>query len=216
MPDFKIVVSDPEAPKQEKVFKVKIVGDPGVEYSDRIKEKYELPIIKVNEKLAAELHLRHGVVTTRMVKPGTNERVKITGRLVVDNNIPDNELRVNYDLLVNSIGTNEVEGVVFRARAWQIRVSGDRARSFVGLRVGDRISGEVIGLKNIELEIRGGSDNSGFPMRPDIPGGVKKKILLSNPPGFHPTRRGERRKKIVRGNTITEDIVQINTVIIYK
>ncbi|OYT37942.1 MAG: 30S ribosomal protein S6e, partial [Desulfurococcales archaeon ex4484_58] len=72
------------------------------------------------------------------------------------------------------------------------------------------------GLKNVQLEIRGGSDNSGFPMRPDIPGGVKKRVLLSSPPGFHPREKGERRRKTVRGNTITDDIVQINTVIIYK
>lgn len=214
--DFKIVINDPEAPKIEKVFRVKVIGDPSVEYSDKMKEKYELPIIKVNEKLSNELQLKHGVATIKMIKPGTNERVKITGRVIVDNNIPENEVHVNYDLLVNSIGVNEVEGEIVRSRAWQIRVSGDRARSFIGLKIGDRISGELIGLKNVELEIRGGSDNSGFPMRPDIPGGVKKRVLLSNPPGFHPRKRGERRRKIVRGNTITEDIVQINTVIIYK
>ncbi len=44
-----------------------------------------------------------------------------------------------------------------------------------------------------------------------LPGGVKKALLLSGPPGFHPKNKGERRRKYVRGNTITEDIVQINT-----
>ena len=46
-------------------------------------------------------------------------------------------------------------------------------------------------------------------------GGVKKRVLLSGPPGFHPKEKGERRRKMIRGNTITEDIVQINTVIVY-
>jgi small subunit ribosomal protein S6e len=40
--------------------------------------------------------------------------------------------------------------------------------------------------------------------------------LLSGPPGFHPRKKGERRRKTVRGNTISEDIVQINTKIVKK
>jgi small subunit ribosomal protein S6e len=48
-------------------------------------------------------------------------------------------------------------------------------------------------------------------MRPDIPGPVKKRALLSAPPGFHPREDGERRRKTVRGNTIAPDITQINT-----
>ncbi|MET1160728.1 MAG: 30S ribosomal protein S6e [Thermoprotei archaeon] len=216
MPDFKIVISDPEAPKQERLVKVKIKGDPEIEYTDRVKEQYELPIIKVNEKTAKEINAVHGVATIRMIKPGTTEKVKITGRLVIDNNVPDGEARVNAELLVNSVGVDEVDGVIFRARAWQIRISDERAKAFIGLKIGDRIDGSIVGLKNVKLEIRGGSDNSGFPMRPDIPGGVKKRVLLSGSPGFHPREKGERRRKTVRGNTITEDIVQINTKIVYE
>jgi small subunit ribosomal protein S6e len=47
-------------------------------------------------------------------------------------------------------------------------------------------------------------------MRADVHGGVKKYIVLSAGPGFKPTRHGERRRKLVRGRTITDETYQIN------
>ncbi len=216
MPDFKIVISDPEAPKKEVIAKVKVVGDAEIEHSEKHKEGFELPIIKMNSKLLEKINAIHGVVTIRMKKPDSGEKIKITGKVVVDDNIPENEVHVNMELLVNKTGTNELEGEVFRARAWQIRINDDRTKRLIGLKIGDTFDGELVGLKNVKLQIRGGTDYSGFPMRPDIMGGVKKRVLLSGPPGFHPREKGERRRKMVRGNTITEDIVQINTMIIYQ
>lgn len=100
--------------------------------------------------------------------------------------------------------------------AKQFKVSGQQAQSLIGLKIGDIIDGSIVGLEGVKLKITGGSDFAGFPMHPSIHGGGKKRVLLSGPPGFHPTEKGERRRKIVRGNTITEDIVQINTVIVYE
>ncbi len=99
--------------------------------------------------------------------------------------------------------------------AKQIEIKDPQSQALLGLRIGDVIDGSIIGLKGIKLKITGGSDRAGFPMYPSIPGGGKRRILLSNPPGFHPRRKGERRRKTVRGNTITEEIVQINAVIVY-
>ncbi len=216
MADFKIVVSDPEASKREAVLKVKVVVDPEIEYTEKEKEGFELPTIKANSKLIEKLDAKHGIITIRMKKPDSGEKVKLTGKVVPDDNLPEDEVHVNAELLVNKTGTNELEGEVFRARAWQIRINDERTRRLIGLKIGDTFEGEIIGLKGVKLLIRGGSDNSGFPMRPDIMGGVKKRVLLSGPPGFHPREKGERRRKMVRGNTITEDIVQINTVIVYQ
>jgi small subunit ribosomal protein S6e len=118
--------------------------------------------------------------------------------------------------LIDLTGTHELEGEIFRAPAWQIRINDERINAFLGLKIGDEVSGEILGLKGVKLVITGGSDISGFPMRPDIPGPVKKRALLSGPPGFHPKEDGERRRKMVRGNTIAHDIVQINTKIKYE
>ena len=99
-------------------------------------------------------------------------------------------------------------------KAKQFAVKRETIRHLIGLKIGDTFSGSILGLSNVTLKITGGSDSSGFPLHPSIPGVVKKKVLLSSRPGFKPKKRGERRKKLVRGNTIPEDIAQINTVII--
>lgn len=99
-------------------------------------------------------------------------------------------------------------------KAKSIEVEGPRAAVFIGKRIGDTVDGSVIGMPGVKLLITGGSDKDGFPMRPDVHGGVKASVLLSGPPGFRPKEKGERRRKTVRGNTITEDIMQINVKII--
>lgn len=96
----------------------------------------------------------------------------------------------------------------------QVEVKGEDARKLIGLRIGDVFAGEIVGLPGKKLKITGGSDRSGFPMRPDLPGGALRRILASGPPGFRPREKGVRKRRTVRGNTVTEDIVQINAVIV--
>ncbi|MFN3910052.1 MAG: 30S ribosomal protein S6e [Candidatus Anstonellaceae archaeon] len=81
---------------------------------------------------------------------------------------------------------------------------------FLGKKIGNTIDGNLIGLPGYELKITGGSDYSGFPMRADVDGPQKKKILLSSGPGYKPKEKGIRKRKTVVGNTISSDIVQIN------
>ena len=85
---------------------------------------------------------------------------------------------------------------------------------FKGKKIREKISGDSLGLKGYELEIRGGSDKSGFPMRPDMAGQLKKKALLSGGVGVTIPREGARIRKTVRGNEISRDTVQINLKII--
>jgi small subunit ribosomal protein S6e len=88
-----------------------------------------------------------------------------------------------------------------------------QAQSLVGMRVGDALNGEVFGFPGQEVVITGGSDKSGIPLRTDIAGAGKRRILLSGPPGYHPKKPGQRKRKLVRGNMITEDMVQINAIL---
>jgi small subunit ribosomal protein S6e len=99
-------------------------------------------------------------------------------------------------------------------KSYQVTISQDKAYSLIGKKIGDKFDGSLLGLAGYELEIRGGSDKDGFPMIPSIQGPVRKKILLSSPPGFKPRLKGQRKRKTVRGNTISADIVQINTKIV--
>jgi len=91
-----------------------------------------------------------------------------------------------------------------------------RAVPLVGLRIGEIIEGTLLDLPAHKLQIAGGSDKDGVPMRPSVHGGVRRNIVLSGGVGFNPKNRGERRRKAVRGNVITEEIVQINVKIVEK
>jgi len=100
-------------------------------------------------------------------------------------------------------------------RAYQKVISGANANKLLGKEVGDKINGTIVELPpDYELQITGGSDKDGFPIRPDIPGSVRKRILLSGGVGYNPKERGIRKKKMVRGRVISRDIVQINMKVI--
>ena len=81
---------------------------------------------------------------------------------------------------------------------------------FVGKRVGDVVDGDVIGLSGYALEITGGSDKAGVPMRKDVTGVSSRRILITSPPGYKPKENGKRRRKTVRGHEISTEISQIN------
>jgi small subunit ribosomal protein S6e len=86
---------------------------------------------------------------------------------------------------------------------------------FEGMKIGDTIKGGVIGFPNYEFEITGGSDSSGFPMRKDVHGPVKKRILVSKRAiGYKPIRKGEKKRRTVRGNEVTHDMTLINLKVI--
>jgi len=91
-----------------------------------------------------------------------------------------------------------------------LEVEGDKAQPLLNKRIGETLDGQALGLQGMKLEITGGSDKDGFPMRRDVHGGVRKEVLLGKGVGFRATRDGERRRKLVRGDTITEDIAQLN------
>ncbi len=92
-------------------------------------------------------------------------------------------------------------------------LSDDQFRAFRGLKIGSEIEGSTVGVEG-KIKITGGSDSAGFPMRHDVHGGVKKYALLTRGIGFRSKEEGEKRRKMVRGNIITEDIYQINSILV--
>ena len=100
-------------------------------------------------------------------------------------------------------------------KAYQKVVSGANANKLIGKQIGDVINGTLVDLPpDYELKITGGSDKDGFPMRPDLPGTGRKRILLSGGVGYRPKEKGVRKKKTVRGRVISKDIVQINVKVV--
>jgi small subunit ribosomal protein S6e len=84
------------------------------------------------------------------------------------------------------------------------------AQPLLGSKIGDIIDSSVVGISGGKMKFTGGSDKSGTPMRPDVHGGVKKYVLLSRGVGMRNIIDGNRLRKLVRGNMVTEEIYQLN------
>jgi small subunit ribosomal protein S6e len=91
-----------------------------------------------------------------------------------------------------------------------------RAASFIGRKIGETVEGATVDLPAHKLRIMGGSDKDGVPMRPNVHGGVRRNVILSGGAGFKPNDKGQRKRKMVRGDVVTDEIVQINTKITEK
>jgi small subunit ribosomal protein S6e len=89
----------------------------------------------------------------------------------------------------------------------QVEVDEEKAKMLVGKKIGDTIDGAIIGAPGCKLLITGGTDNSGFPLRKDVEGIKKVKVLVKK-------KKGVRVRKTIRGNTISNDTIQVNTKIV--
>ena len=95
-------------------------------------------------------------------------------------------------------------------KAIQYELDDAKTNSLVGKQVGEIVEGDALGLPGYKLKITGGSDTSGFPIRPDVHGSGKKRILIRGPPGFRPDRKGTAQRKTVRGRELDSAISQVN------
>lgn len=111
---------------------------------------------------------------------------------------------VEFKTIVNDVKTG---------KSYNVAVSGHHANSLIGKSIGEVVDGIFVGLPGYKLRITGGSDGNGTPMRKDLPGSKKRKLLLSDGLGFHEVYPGERKRTAVRGATISAEIVQINMAI---
>ncbi len=97
------------------------------------------------------------------------------------------------------------------------RTVGDpQSAGFLGKRIGESVGGELLGAGGYTFRITGGTDKSGFPLRPDLPGARQTRLYVGDGFGFHAPREGMRRRRTFRGNTISEETVQINLVVDQK
>jgi small subunit ribosomal protein S6e len=95
-------------------------------------------------------------------------------------------------------------------RSFQREIDGQDANRFISREIGDEVDGGAVGLDGYTVEIRGGSDAAGRPMRDDVDGSALKDILLTGGPGFNPSTDGERKRVTVRGKEVSDDTAQLN------
>ncbi|MGV8162663.1 MAG: S6e family ribosomal protein [Candidatus Nanoarchaeia archaeon] len=81
---------------------------------------------------------------------------------------------------------------------------------FLNKKISDKVNGDTFGYAGYEFEITGGSDNAGFPMRKDVKGTARKKILIVGGVGLRSNLKGRKVRKSVAGNTVYQKTAQIN------
>ncbi|KAB2942710.1 MAG: 30S ribosomal protein S6e [Candidatus Methanoperedens sp.] len=98
--------------------------------------------------------------------------------------------------------------------AYQVAVTGPAANKIIGKKIGDVVSGDIANMAGYTLKVTGGTDKDGFAMRGDLPGPARRKILVAGGVGYIPKADGVKKRKSMRGNEISSEISQINTVIL--
>ena len=107
-------------------------------------------------------------------------------------------------------------------KCYQKEIKSPEADHLLKRRIGDKISGDLLGLSGYEFLITGGSDKCGFPMRKGIQeprklvligkgvGFSGKKRVLSKKKKRAKTQKGLIRRRTVCGEMITKIIHQVN------
>ena len=92
----------------------------------------------------------------------------------------------------------------------RVEIEDAQLRPLVGTRIGMTIDGAIAGMQGYKLKLTGGTDKDGIPMRPDVHGSAKARIVLSGGVGYKPTDKGMKKRKIVRGNTVSQETTFLN------
>ena len=132
---------------------------------------------------------------------------------------------------INKKGEEQKFGFSYKGK-----IEGSDYNQFIGKKIGDVVEGQFVKHQETnepydgyKLEITGGCDNVGTPMRRDLDGGAKKPLLVTSGTGFkghkivnkkgqryRTKREGLRMRKKFRGSTITNDTRQINLKVVGK
>jgi len=99
-------------------------------------------------------------------------------------------------------------------KAYQVELKDPGAGKLLGKHIGDKIEGDILGMPGYSMQVTGGSDREGFPMRADLPGTKRRKILLSTGTGYHPIAEGKKKRKSIHGRDISPDVGQINVKVV--
>lgn len=94
-----------------------------------------------------------------------------------------------------------------------------KVRNFYDRRMGQEIEGEVLGeeFKGYIFRIAGGNDKQGFPMKQGVLENRRVRLLLADGHScYRPRRKGERKRKSIRGCIVSYDIAVLHLVIVQK
>jgi small subunit ribosomal protein S6e len=95
----------------------------------------------------------------------------------------------------------------------QVEVPKEIDATLIGKKIGEMIEGSQLGMEGFKLQITGLSDKMGVPSRSDTDGSRKVYVLMTSGSGIVGAKRGKRMRKLIRGNMVSVDTGQINTII---
>lgn len=98
----------------------------------------------------------------------------------------------------------------------KVEIEDQMLTPLIGRRIGEVIDGTIASLPGHMIQLTGGTDKDGIPMRPDVHGGVKANIVLSGGIGYKPKKKGERRRVVVRGNMVSAETTFLNFKIVER
>jgi len=96
-------------------------------------------------------------------------------------------------------------------KSYQRELEKEKDAQLIGKKVRDPVEGSIVGLTGYQLQITGGSDKDGFPISTAVPGTKRYSVLLTGGTGVRGLKKGQRSKMILRGCTISQEIMQVNT-----
>lgn len=94
-----------------------------------------------------------------------------------------------------------------------------KLRAFYDKRISHEVEGDILGdeFKGYVFRISGGNDREGFPMLQGVLTSARVRLLFSKGmPCYRPRKRGERKRKSVRGCIVSSNLAVINLVIVKK
>lgn len=100
-------------------------------------------------------------------------------------------------------------------QSYQKDLGGLEAEQLLKKRIGEPISGDLIGFSGYEFKITGGSDKCGFPLRKGIQQD-RQKVLMGKGVGFsgkkrdNTSQKGLVKRRTVCGEMITKNTRQVN------
>ena len=96
----------------------------------------------------------------------------------------------------------------------RVELDDQQLRALYGTRIGQVVEGAVAGMQGYKIKLTGGTDKDGIPMRPDVHGSAKARVILSGGVGYKPKNKGEKKRKVVRGNTVSTETTFLNFTIV--
>ncbi len=101
-----------------------------------------------------------------------------------------------------------------KGNSFQKELDESASAQLYGKAIGDAFDGGIAGLPGYELQVTGGSNRQGTPMRASMQGQRKARILTGPGVGVRKLKPGEKIKKTIAGNTLSPETAQVNAKIV--